>query len=122
MENLPRVLKKREANRTGDIMKMFDQTCALEIKQTKTNTLYANSVKPHQLESLLKARREVFRYKIPDMGQRNPFDAVVLKEIPAYIVILFGNGQIVRIKAEDFPPVDQKLTYEEAVEIGEELN
>lgn len=122
MEKLPRVLKKREADKTRGILEMINFPCVLEIKQTKTDTLYANSVKPHQLANLLKAQCGIFRYKIPDLGQRNPFDAVILKEIPAYIVILYGNGQLVMINAEKFPPIDQKLKLQDALKIGLAMN
>lgn len=122
MESLPRVLKKREANRTREIMEMISSPCAIEIKQTKTNTLYANSVKPHQIEALKKVKHDIFRYKIPDMGQRNPFDAVILRDMKAYVVILFGNGNIIAIDVDKFPPVDQKITHNEAISLGYWLN
>lgn len=118
MEELPRVLNKREAKKTPEIMALLNETCALEVKQTKTSTLPANSLAIHQYKALMEVHNGTFRYKIPDMGRRNPFDGFVLKAEKAIVVVIFGDNTMVAIDITDFPPIDKKLTKVEALRIG----
>jgi len=118
MEDLPRVLHKREAQKTSKILLCFKETCAIEVKQTRSQTLPANSVKPHQRDYLLQAKHGIFRFKIPDTGRKQPFDAVVLAGIPAYVVVVYGDNTVVAIDIDSLPPINQKLTLAHAILIG----
>ena len=122
MEELPRVLRKREAQKTSNILLHFNYTCAIEIKQTRTDTLYANSIQPHQRDALLAAKHGVLRYKIPDMGRRNPFDGIILAGVPAFVVVAYGDNTIVAIDIDALPSIAHKLTKEKALAIGKRLN
>lgn len=121
MQELNRVLDKREAKKTPEVLPMYNYSCAIEVKQTKTLTLPANSLKPHQYKALMKVKYGVLRHKIPDMGRENPFDAFILAGLPAYVVIIFGDNTIIEIDIDAFPPIDQKLTKENALRIGRVL-
>lgn len=121
MEKLPIVRRKREASKTPDILEKIMTTCAVEVKQTKTDTLPANSVKPHQRDNLLKAKHRKFHYKIPDYGRQNPFDAVILYLTDAYIVVIYGDNTTVMIDIDHFPPIDKPLTKEKALSLGKIL-
>ena len=121
MEELPRVLNKREAKKTPEVMALLNETCAFEVKQTKTDTLPANSLAAHQYKALMAVYNDTFRYKIPDMGRRNPFDGFVMVKQKAVVVVIFGDNTMVSINIADFPPIDQKLTKLQALLIGRRL-
>ena len=121
MEDLPRVLHKREAKKTPEVLAMYNHSCAIELKQTKTLSLPANSLTIHQHKALMKVKHGVLRHKIPDMGRENPFDAFILAGLPAYVVVIFGDNTIIEIDIDAFPPIDQKLTKENALRIGRVL-
>jgi len=98
MPPLPKLLKKKEAYYTPRVINYLlhnhpRTSFALEIKYTDGATLPVSKIAPHQLASLIKIRRSTFHYKIPDMGNRNPFDAFVLYKTPSYVAILFEGGK-----------------------------
>lgn len=64
-------------------------TCAEELKITKTNVFYFNSIEPHQLLHLTTVKHDFFQYKIPDLGNQNPFDSFSMYKEPAYVGVLF---------------------------------
>lgn len=59
---------------------------ALEFKVT------GGRLKKHQPVALRSVIKNEFSYKIPDLGRRNPFDAIILKNADAYIVIADGRN------------------------------
>ena len=81
---LPKFLNKREAKITPKVLAWFQRnypsSVALEIK------MVGGKVKDHQRAALQKVASNEFAYKLPDMGNRNPFDAIVLKNADAFIV------------------------------------
>lgn len=91
MEELPRKLKKREANKTPAIMQWlldhYPHDVCVEIKYGN------NKVKTHQYAALQQVVDGEFKYKIPDTGFRNPFDGIVLKtgNVHSVIVVVEGN-------------------------------
>ena len=86
MPPLPKKRRQTEAKWDGEVSKWFsdnyDHTVALEVK------VKGGKVKPHQIAALKQVSRGTFAYKIPDQGQRNPFDYVVLQGADAFIVIV----------------------------------
>ncbi len=92
MPPLPRVLKKKEASRTAEIMEMLLRThgtCAVEVKRRGGKLL------PHQLKALKAcASSEGFAFKIPDYGHKNPFDFFCFKNAPAYIAWIEKDSSI----------------------------
>ena len=64
-------------------------TSAFELKCTKEKSLAFNKVEPHQKANLLLAKNRCLVFKIPDLGNQNPFDSFILNGVPAYIVIMF---------------------------------
>jgi penicillin-binding protein-related factor A (putative recombinase) len=121
MENLPQFKNKREAYKTTDIVKWVREnikhSCLIEVKQTKTNTLYANSIKEHQLDTLLKP---VYTQKLSDaLMQRQPADIIHFYNPQNYLIIIFGDNTRIKIPANKIPPINQKITLETALQIGE---
>lgn len=121
MIDLPQVYNRREAKKTPEVMELLEETCAFEVKQTKTNTLPANSLAVHQYKALMAVHNGTYKHKIADMGRRNPFDGFVLKQEKAVVVIIFGGGEMISIDIADFPPIDRKITKDEALLIGRRL-
>lgn len=85
LPELPKKRKKREASITPDIMKWFEKnypntTVCVEVKLT-TGRLY-----DHQPVALKMVEDNRFSYKLPDMGRRNPFDFIVVRNAVSYIV------------------------------------
>lgn len=65
---------------------------AFELKLCKTKSLAYSAVKDHQIAALLSANSKGrgLYYKISDSGiGYKPFDAFILRETPAYVVIQF---------------------------------
>lgn len=89
LPELPRVLKKREANITPDVLRWFKEnyqhSCAIEIKYGK------NKLETHQKTALAQVASGCFSYKIPDMGNRICFDAFLLKDAYACVVTCEGR-------------------------------
>lgn len=120
MEPLPRILNKREAKYTTDLVKWvrdnIKHPCLIEVKQTKSSTLPANSLKPHQIKTLL---AKSYTQKISDaLRQRQPADIIHYYNTTNYIIVIYGDGSKLLIKAKDFPPIDEKLTQAHAERIA----
>lgn len=85
LPNLPKLRKHKERDITPDIFKWFEEnypkSVALEIK------IKGGRLKPHQPIALKQVTDGVFSVKLPDMGRRNPFDGIILKDADAFIVI-----------------------------------
>lgn len=99
LPNLPRTLNKREANWTTTVfrgwLERYGKTGVYEVKHTGVkNYLNFKEVKLHQRQNLLKVRHGNFVYKVPDMGERTPFDLFSLSQQPAYVVIKYPKGAI----------------------------
>ena len=89
---LPRVLKKVEADRTPEIMKMMLRThgtCFVEIKRR------GRKVEPHQLKSLQDASSGRGMYwKIRDDGGIQPFDGFCARNALAFVVWIEKDGSL----------------------------
>ena len=89
MPPLPKQLKRREANITPLVATWFLENweghVAIEVKVGK------NPLLPHQALALEQVSRGRFKYKIPDMGMKNPFDLIVLKQAEAFVVRCDGH-------------------------------
>lgn len=64
-------------------------TCAEELKIVKEDKFYLSDIEDHQILHLTNAHTGFFQFKIPDLGNQNPFDSFSLYKVPAYIVILW---------------------------------
>jgi len=90
-------MKKREAQFTTDFRHYIRANpprlpCAIEIKQTTTNSLLFSAVKEHQRDALLAVKYNVqgFLYKIPDDSRGiKPFDMVYFINTQGYVVIKY---------------------------------
>lgn len=93
LPDLPRQLDKKEANVTRRVMKWiaknWPRSAGIEIK------IEDGKLADHQIESLQKVQRGKFVYKIPDMGRKNPFDAIFLKNADALIVRVYNKKNCV---------------------------
>ena len=69
-------------------------TCAVEIKIVHGKTLNGGALKEHQFRALTIANKDRMYHKIVDAGYQNPFDAVVLKHVDAYLVIYFDTKPV----------------------------
>ncbi len=98
--------KKREAGITPKVLEWFrlnhKTSAAIEIKATATNSIPESALEPHQRKALLDAQNGGLVWKIPDLGRRNPFDAFMLKGVPAYVVACFTKKGVCYVI-----PVDQ---------------
>lgn len=126
LPDLPRVLNKKEASFTTIfnrwLKEKYKRTGVFEIKVTKTNTLPYSAVVDHQRRNLLTVRHNTFVFKIPDMGEKCPFDVVCYTQQPAYVVIKFKKGVCI-IPIDTFLLAEQRskrksITYEEAVKLS----
>ncbi len=70
-------------------------TCAIEIKATYKKSIPVSAVKDHQLKALMAVKMGTFVHKLSDAGHtRQPFDAIVMQKMPAYIIAAFcGNDE-----------------------------
>lgn len=93
LPELPRKLNKKEASWTTTVFRKWVEqngmTAVFEIKYARKDYLAFSEVAEHQVQSLFKVRHSTFVYKIPDMGEKSPFDLFSMKEMPAYIVIKY---------------------------------
>jgi len=70
---------------------LYRRTAAFELKISKTGSLPFKSVVEHQENALYLAKHHSVMFKIPDAGYQNPFDAFMLAEVPAWVVIMFNT-------------------------------
>lgn len=88
LPDLPKKYKRNEAKVTPLVMdwflKNYPDDVAVEVK------IKGNKPLPHQDAALNKVDKGEFAYKLPDMGQRNPFDFTVLKKAKAFVVTCDG--------------------------------
>lgn len=88
LPNLPKQYKRKEAKIDSLVLDWFlenySEDVAVEVK------IKGNKVLPHQEVALQQVTDGKFKYKIPDMGRKNPFDGVVLKKAHAYVVTCDG--------------------------------
>lgn len=70
---------------------IFYKTAAFELKVTPTNSLPFSAVKDHQEAALYAAKHANLFVKIPDLGNKNPCDAIGLVMVPAYVVVMFRS-------------------------------
>lgn len=100
---------------------------AYEFKLVHGKTIPFNALAPHQKAALLAVRRGKVYYKIPDEGRnQKPFDAFLLNQAEAYVVVMFyerGKKEFVIIdilvwNAEEEMSQRKSLTEQRAKEIG----
>ena len=98
LPELPKVLKKREANITPKIKAWFLENykskksgLLVEIKVTKTNSIPKSAVKDHQLKALMQVKTKTgMVYKMPDIGNvRKPADFWMMKNADSFVVACF---------------------------------
>jgi hypothetical protein len=65
------------------------QTCAEELKVTTSDKFYLSEIANHQLLHLNNVNTGFFQFKIPDLGNQNPFDSFSLYKVPAFVGIMF---------------------------------
>ena len=127
LPELPKKLNKREANWTTTVFRLwlkekYKKTGVFEVKVSKINSLPFDAVAEHQVWSLLTVRNNTFVYKIPDMGEKCPFDVVCYTKQPAYIVVKYPKGvAIIAIQTwclEASRSKRRSLTWERAQELS----
>jgi hypothetical protein len=95
LPDLPRTLKKREADITPHVLtwfrKNYPRSCAIEIKYGK------NKLEEHQKTALAQVAKGVFAHKIADTGRKNPFDAFLLKNADAIVVTCEKRNCLVEV-------------------------
>lgn len=98
LPNLPRKLHKKEANCTPKILDWFRKhhgTCAIEVKATDGHSIPASALMPHQKAALTMATGKGIAHKLSDEARRRqPFDAFMLKGVPAYVVAAFTAHRV----------------------------
>ena len=101
-------------------------TAAFELKITNDKFIYFSRLEVHQKEALLAAKHSKIYHKIPDAGDRNPFDCFILAQIPAYVVVFFyerGQKEFVMVDIDSWVEEEKEskrksLTEERARQIG----
>ncbi len=99
LPNLPRKLRKREADITPKILDWFrkhhNACAAIEIKATDGHSIPASALMPHQKAALMQAAGKGITHKLSDEARRRqPFDAFMLKGVPAYVVAVFTTHRV----------------------------
>lgn len=102
LPDLPRVIKKREADATPKVLAWFREnypgSCAIEIKATSGRSVPASALLPHQKRALLGACGSGITWKIPDEARRQtPFDAFQITHAGAFVVCVFTTARVVLI-------------------------
>ena len=91
LPDLPKKRKSKEADITPDItewlLNCWPNDCVFEIK-TK-----GKKPKPHQTVALKEVLDGKFKFKIPDMGRRNPFDGIVLNSKRVDVLVITVDGR-----------------------------
>jgi len=89
LPELPKQRNHKEADITPLVAQWFldnwEGDVAIEVKVGK------NTLLPHQYAALKQVEEGKFKWKIPDLGARNPFDVIVLKQATAFVVRCDGN-------------------------------
>lgn len=93
---LPKKYKRTEARVDSLVAeklqkKHIHRNWALEVK------IKGNKVLPHQRAALKQVEAGTFLYKIPDMGQRNPFDYVYLGDADAIVCVVDGKDVVCEV-------------------------
>lgn len=66
---------------------------AWEVKRTVSNSLAFSAFSDHQINRLLKVRKQTFHYKIQDVGKsRKPFDGFTMTKQPAWCVCCYPSN------------------------------
>ncbi len=96
---LPRVLKKREADVTPKVLAWFREKhkkiAVFEIKATDSNSIPQSALAPHQRAALIKASTGTLVHKLTDASRtRQPFDAFCVSLCPAYVVAVFPTHKV----------------------------
>ena len=79
------------------ILNRYNESCAYELKAVKGASCPFSALAPHQKGNLLAVKHGGMNYKIPDLGNQNPFDGVFLKGLPAYVGIMFNTEKQKRV-------------------------
>lgn len=120
----------KESDITTPILKClrhrFGATCAIEIKICKTGSLPFSRLEEHQKNALLNTKHGCVVHKIADCGYQNPFDAVILCEEPAFVVVMFyrrGQKEFFAVDIDEWcleekNSTRKSLTESRAREIG----
>ena len=103
--------------------KWLGKSAAFELKVAKTDRISYKVFLPHQLQSLLLAKKGMLYFKIPDMSfSQLPFDCFVLKESEAYVVIKFRSGVVMIDIEKLLAKKCVSLSFKTARKIGVELS
>lgn len=90
----------------GHWVKAFwKESGVFELKLAKGFLMPFDAVADHQIAALLATKKDSLFFKLPDCGYQNPFDCMFLKEISAYVVVMFykpGQKEFIMIDAEVF--------------------
>ena len=87
---LPKKMNKREAKLTPKLVEKLKKkhpfrNWVLEVK------MVGNKLAEHQKKALRQVEDGKFTYKIPDLGQRNPFDVIHLGDADAIVCYIDGD-------------------------------
>lgn len=124
--------KYKEKNFQTDFNKwlknIFKTTGAYELKVADGISLGFSAVEEHQEMNLYSCKHGNFVFKIPDLGNQNPFDCFMLANTPAFLVVMFhakqpGQKEFFMIDIDDWIAERKKderksLTEARAREIG----
>ena len=77
------------------------ESTVFELKVCGTSLPFSN-VAEHQMQGLLHAKHDKLYLKIPDCGYSAPFDAFMLSNISAYIVIRYTSGNFYLVDIDIF--------------------
>lgn len=73
---------------------IYKRTHAYELKQTIRSSIAYSLLEKHQEDWLLTVKTNVAVFKIPDLGNINPFDGFCLANAPAFVVVLFQKTKV----------------------------
>lgn len=100
LPELPRKLRKREADHTRAVLEWFKENylggcVVIEIKYSSGNSVPRRAVLPHQIAALTAANSgRGLVHKLSDEARRQqPFDAFLMRSCDAFVVCVFGGSR-----------------------------
>ena len=97
-----------------------EPTCAVEIKVARDGRLAYSRLAEHQENALYAVKHGIIPFKIPDVGFQNPFDAIIMTKIPAYIAVIFHERGNTRCYMIDIDKWIEWRAYTKTKSIKEE--
>jgi penicillin-binding protein-related factor A (putative recombinase) len=121
-------VKKIEQKITTEILKWikhnWKESSAIEVKVARDGKRFPlRELYDHQIRSLLRAKHGIFKHKIADLGNQNPFDVFTIYKGGAYVFLYYafrGNKTFYAIDVDKIVNLKVKsITQQEAKDMAD---